>query len=127
MPEKKTDKFDRGVKLAAGQSSPGSRVELFGHVTLVQAYNLSSYVGCHALIALRDTPGTTVAVLTSEPRLQSLPALTRPSRYKAIVDVARNARSTGTSCRRSAMSTICRKKRRHVRAAVGRWTASART
>jgi hypothetical protein len=72
MPEKKTDKIDRGVKPAAAQFSPSSRVELFGHVILVQAYDLSSYVGCHALVTLRDTPGKTVAVLTSEPRLQSL-------------------------------------------------------
>jgi len=49
-----------------------SHVELFGHVTLVQGYSLETYVGCHALVALRDTPGKTVAVMTCELRLQSL-------------------------------------------------------
>jgi hypothetical protein len=49
-----------------------SRVELFGHVTLAEGYALTNFVGCHALVALRDTPGKTVAVLTSEQRLQSL-------------------------------------------------------
>jgi hypothetical protein len=48
------------------------RVELFGHVTLVEGYALTSYTGCHALVQLRDTPGKTAAVLTTEPRLQSL-------------------------------------------------------
>jgi hypothetical protein len=43
-----------------------------GHVTLVEGYALTNYTGCHALVALRDTPGKTVAVLTSEVRLQSL-------------------------------------------------------
>jgi hypothetical protein len=50
----------------------GPAVELFGHVTLVEGYALTNFIGCHALVALRDTPGTTVAVLTSEQRLQSL-------------------------------------------------------
>jgi len=47
-------------------------VELFGRVNLVEGYSLPTYTGCHALVALRDTPGTTVAVMTKEPRLQSL-------------------------------------------------------
>jgi hypothetical protein len=51
---------------------PIPREELFGHVILVEGYNLPSFTGCHALVALRDKPGTTVAVLTSEPRLQTL-------------------------------------------------------
>lgn len=42
------------------------------HVTLVEGYALTNFVGCHALVDLRDTPGTIVAVLTSEQRLQSL-------------------------------------------------------
>ncbi len=46
--------------------------ELFGHVTLVEGYDLPSYLGCHALVALRDSPGVTVAVLTTEARLQAL-------------------------------------------------------
>jgi hypothetical protein len=47
-------------------------VELFGHVTLVESYVLTDFTGCYALIALRDTPGKTVAVLTSQHRLQTL-------------------------------------------------------
>ena len=47
-------------------------VELFGHVTLVQGYaQPPTFVGCHALVALRDTPET-AAVLTAELGLQSL-------------------------------------------------------
>ena len=47
-------------------------VELFGHVTLVEGYALPNFTGIHALVALRDTPGTTVAVLTTQHRLQTL-------------------------------------------------------
>ena len=46
--------------------------ELFGTVTLVEGYSLPSFQGCHALVALRDTPGKTVAVLTEDHRLQTL-------------------------------------------------------
>jgi hypothetical protein len=46
--------------------------ELFGHVTRVEGYALANFHGCHALVALRDTPGKTVAVLTTEHRLQTL-------------------------------------------------------
>ena len=42
-----------------------SPVELFGHVTLVESYDTTGYVGCHALVALRDSPGVTVAVITT--------------------------------------------------------------
>jgi len=55
------------------------------------------------------------------------PVPARSSTCKAITVAGRNARSTGTSCRRSAMSTTCRKPRRPARAAAGGWTASART
>ena len=72
MADKAVTSIDRGVKAGVPRSGAGSAVELFGHVTLMQGYCLSSYVGCHALVALRDSPGKTVAVLTSEPRLQSL-------------------------------------------------------
>lgn len=48
------------------------KVQLFGHVTLVEGYHLPKYTGCHALVKLRDQPGKTVAVLTKEVRLQSL-------------------------------------------------------
>jgi len=61
-----------GFTAAAAPSTPTPHVELFGHVTLVEGYALTSFTGCHALVALRDTPGKTVAVLTSEVRLQSL-------------------------------------------------------
>ena len=46
--------------------------ELFGHVTLVEGYALPGYNGVHALIALRDTPGKTIAVMTTQQRLQTL-------------------------------------------------------
>ena len=62
---------DRGVK-PGPIMPPSPSVELFGHVTLVEGYAVSSFTGCHALVNLRDTPGKTVAVLTSEVRLQSL-------------------------------------------------------
>src|SRR5918912_4417750 len=61
-----------GIKAAAPRPAPARPVELFGHVTLVEGYALTSFTGCHALVALRDTPGRTVAVLTPEVRLQSL-------------------------------------------------------
>jgi hypothetical protein len=61
-----------GIKIDVAEFTPAKTVELFGHVTLVEGYALPSYIGCHALVALRDTPGKTVAVLTSEQRLQSL-------------------------------------------------------
>jgi|SRR5918912_2234394 hypothetical protein len=61
-----------GIKVDISKLSPITMVELFGHVTLVEGYALTSYTGCHALVSLRDKPGTTVAVLTSEVRLQSL-------------------------------------------------------
>jgi hypothetical protein len=47
-------------------------VQLFGHVTLVEGYALPTYVGCHALVKLRDNPGKTVAVMTTRINLQSL-------------------------------------------------------
>jgi hypothetical protein len=61
-----------GVTAAAAPAALPLAVELFGHVTLVEGYALINFTGCHALVALRDTPGKTVAVLTSEVRLQSL-------------------------------------------------------
>jgi hypothetical protein len=56
--------LDQHIGLAAA--------EIFGHVTLVEGYALANFHGCHALVALRDTPGKTVAVLTTEHRLQTL-------------------------------------------------------
>src|SRR5262249_32933483 len=61
-----------GIERAAPKGAPAPEVELFGHVTLVEGYAVPSFTGCHALVNLRDTPGKTVAVLTSEIRLQSL-------------------------------------------------------
>jgi hypothetical protein len=64
--------LERGIKINIAALSAVSNVELFGHVILVEGYALPTYTGCHALVTLRDTPGKTVAVLTSEPRLQDL-------------------------------------------------------
>jgi hypothetical protein len=47
-------------------------VGFFGHVTLVEGIGLTNFVGCYAVVALRDTPGKEVGVVTSEQRLQSL-------------------------------------------------------
>jgi hypothetical protein len=64
--------MESGIKIDASKLTLPKTVELFGHVTLVEGYALAAYIGCHALVALRDTPGKTVAVLTPEQRLQSL-------------------------------------------------------
>jgi hypothetical protein len=60
------------VLLVFGGVAYSAEVELFGNVTLVEGYALKNFTGCHALISLRDTPGKTIAVITSEQRLQSL-------------------------------------------------------
>ena len=52
--------------------APLPAVELFGRVTLVEGYALANFTGVHALVALRDTPLKTVAVLTMQHRLQTL-------------------------------------------------------
>jgi hypothetical protein len=62
---------DRGIKSVAALL-PTPAVELFGHVTLVEGYSVPGFIGCHALVSLRDTPGKTVAVLTQDARLQGL-------------------------------------------------------
>ena len=73
MASRKTLSPESGVKASAKASgAPTPTVELFGHVTLVEGYALPTYVGCHALVALRDTPGKTIAVMTNDGRLQSL-------------------------------------------------------
>ena len=64
--------MDRGFKLEARPLPVAQRVELFGHVTLVEGYAVPGFVGCHALVALRDTPRSTVAVMTTVAHLQSL-------------------------------------------------------
>ena len=63
---------ERGVKIDTSKLTPVVTVELFGHVTLVEGYALTNFSGCHALIALRDQPGKTVAVLTTQHGLQTL-------------------------------------------------------
>ncbi|MDD1751809.1 MAG: C1 family peptidase [Methanotrichaceae archaeon] len=61
-----------GIEGLQGIEDTSKPVELFGHTTLVEGYKLSNFTGCHALVALRDTPGKTVAVLTTDQGLQSL-------------------------------------------------------
>jgi hypothetical protein len=73
MSTKEPAKTSSGVTAVSAQAIPtGTSVELFGHVTLVEGYALPNFVGCHALVLLRDTPNKTVAVLTSAPNLQNL-------------------------------------------------------
>ena len=68
----KTKLLERGFRIDPVVLPPPQPVELFGHVSLVEGYSVPNYVGCHALVALRDTPGKTVAVMSTEVRLQSL-------------------------------------------------------
>ncbi len=72
MPKKHVRPFETGVNVDLSKFVRARPVELFGHVTLVEGYALTNYTGCHALVALRDTPGKTVAVLATEHRLQTL-------------------------------------------------------
>ncbi|MCB0632646.1 MAG: hypothetical protein R2824_17860 [Saprospiraceae bacterium] len=74
--KKESERFDvlempAGLKRAKAVLA-STHVELFGPVTLVEGYDLPGFVGCHALVSLRDTPGKTVAVLATAERLQSL-------------------------------------------------------
>lgn len=61
----------QGAGLAAAAPQAVTQ-ELFGTVTLVEGYDLPAYKGIHALVALRDTPSKTIAVMTTQARLQSL-------------------------------------------------------
>lgn len=73
MDSKTASAPESGITIKPGtKEADGPTVELFGHVTLVEGYALSSFVGCHALVALRDTPKKTVAVLTTQHVLQTL-------------------------------------------------------
>lgn len=64
---------ETGIKKESGTQAPaGQFVEVFGHVFLVEGYALPNFRGCHALVALRDTQGANVVVLTTEQNLQSL-------------------------------------------------------
>jgi len=64
--------LEKGIEIDVAKLPALRTVELFGHVTLVEGYALPNYNGCHALVALRDTPGKTVAVLSTQHRLQTL-------------------------------------------------------
>ena len=68
----KTQARSTGIDRAKKPALPIPTVELFGHVTLVEGYALSNFTGAHALVSLRDAPGKTVAVLTTQHRIQSL-------------------------------------------------------
>jgi hypothetical protein len=46
--------------------------QLFGHVSLLEVYTLPNFEGFHALIALRDYPGKTIAVMATQHYLQTL-------------------------------------------------------
>ncbi|HUQ34712.1 MAG TPA: hypothetical protein VM095_21520 [Pyrinomonadaceae bacterium] len=73
--KKDSSPFERGVVASYAKwvaAAGGPSVELFGHVTLVQGYALPQFAGCHALVALRDTPGKTVALMSSAHNLQTL-------------------------------------------------------
>ena len=72
MSKTRQRKPSRGMSGTSLGRPVGPVVELFGHVNLVEGYDVPSYQGCHALVALRDTPGATVAVLTTQHRLQTL-------------------------------------------------------
>jgi len=64
--------LDSGLKLDLAKVTVAPMAQLFGHIVLVEGYALPTYIGCHALIKLRDIPGKIVAVMTTERRLQSL-------------------------------------------------------
>ena len=71
--QKRASTPESGMKTQAGSRQvPGPRVQLFGHVTFVKGMALPAYLGSYALVALRDTPGKTVAAMTSEHNLQTL-------------------------------------------------------
>ena len=73
MPTKKASNPETGINIKAGtRQIPGPRVQLFGHVTFVKAMALPAYLGSYALVALRDTPGKTVAAMTPEHNLQTV-------------------------------------------------------
>ena len=65
---------DRPTGIAGPLPPPpslGPRVVLNGHVMFIEGYALPHFVGCHAGFVLDDT-GKTVAVLTSDQRMQGL-------------------------------------------------------
>lgn len=72
MPVEAVKELFSGVTLTRPMPRHAPDQEIFGHVELVEGYALPDFTGCHALVALRDTPGKVVAVLTTEIRLQAL-------------------------------------------------------
>ena len=48
------------------------QVAFAGHVKLVEAIVLPTFIGCYAVVVLNDPPGKEISVVTSEQRLQSL-------------------------------------------------------
>jgi len=66
------EKERRGINVDVSKLGSPVTIELFGHVILIEGYELAYFNGCHALISLRNTPGKTVAVLTTSHRLQTL-------------------------------------------------------
>ena len=72
MPVEMVKEMFSGINLPHNLPMHPADQEIFGHVQLVEGYALPDFTGCHALVALRDTPGKVVAVLTSEIRLQAL-------------------------------------------------------
>ncbi len=69
-----TKKSPKAGHLKRPENPPemGPVKELFGHVTLIESYTVPGFTGCYGLVALRDSPGVTVAVLTAEIRHQEL-------------------------------------------------------
>ena len=64
----KTSSFLKGI---ANLRVP-PQVGFSGHVKLIEASVLTTWVGCYAVVVLNDPPGKEIGVVTSEQRLQSL-------------------------------------------------------
>jgi hypothetical protein len=62
--------------------------QLFGHVSLLEVYTFPSFEGFHALIALRDYPGKTIAVMATQHNLQTLLETGLATGNLVAVDVA---------------------------------------
>lgn len=85
MDQKIAQPLDHGIQGVdvAKLDLPGPNKQLFGHVTLVQSYdirpgmpgNYPTYQGTWALVSLRDKPGKTVAVITKNDKLLAMLSL----------------------------------------------------
>jgi hypothetical protein len=62
--------------------------QLFGHVSLIQVYTLPNFKGFHALIALRDYLGKTIAVTATQHHLQTLLETGMATGNLVAIDVA---------------------------------------